>query len=91
MSLGVSDHEPLFLMETMVPMAGRPRKDPSGASLLPITIAVTGVADKAIRAQAARHGMSIVDYLCALVAADSGCALPGVPPLQEVFDLQDSA
>lgn len=79
-----------FFMATMVAMAGRPRKDPSGASLVPISIAVTGVANNVIRARAAERGMSIVDYLCALAAADSGCELPGVPPLQEVLDLQDS-
>ena len=75
----------------MVAVAGRPRKDPSGASLVPISIAVTGVADTAIRRRAAERGRSIVDYICALAAADSGCEFPGVPPLQEVLDLQDSA
>ena len=50
-------------------MAGRPKKDPTGAALVPITLAVTGTANKVIRSEAAARSMSLVDYLCALVAA----------------------
>lgn len=72
-------------------MAGRPKKDPTGAALVPITLAVTGTANKVIRSEAAARSMSLVDYLCALVAADTGQQLPGVPPLQEVLELSDTA
>lgn len=72
-------------------MAGRPKKDPTGAALVPITLAVTRTANNVIRAEAAARNMSLVDYLCALVAADTGQQLPGVPPLQEVLELPDTA
>ena len=72
-------------------MAGRPRKDPSGAPLAKLHLSPTQRADQVIRAGAARRNMSVVDYVCALVAADTGECLPGVPALQEVFDLRITA
>ena len=66
-------------------MAGRPRKDPDGGALVALSMSVTTSARQAIRTGAETHGMSVVDYLCALVAADTGRQLPGVPALQEVL------
>ncbi len=71
-------------------MAGRPRKDPTGEGLVPLNLSVTKSARQVIRCGAETHGMSVVDYICALVSADTEQSLPGVPALQEVL-LRDTA
>lgn len=71
-------------------MAGRPRKDPNGQDLVRVGFAVPPSLDKAFRDGARAHGLTLVDYFSALVAAD--CKRPDLgPALQEGFDLPHSA
>jgi hypothetical protein len=69
-------------------MAGRPRKDPDG--LVQRNFAVPRALDAAFKEGAAAHGLTLVDYFAALVAADRRRPELG-PAIQEVFDLRSSA
>lgn len=69
-------------------MAGRPRKDPDG--LVSLSFKHPRDVDKAFREGACEHGLSLVDYLAALVAAERRRPELG-PALQEVIDLRTSA
>lgn len=69
-------------------MAGRPRKDPDG--LVPLSFRVPRDLDRAFRDGARSHGLTLVDYLAALVADDRRRPDLG-PALQEGFDLRDTA
>ncbi len=66
-------------------MAGRPRKDPSGAPLVSCNLNVPGRVKDAAKAAAAAHGVPMVDYVCALIAQDNPEVLAWVPALQEVL------
>lgn len=75
----------LFRTYRMVPMAGRPRKDPTGADLIPTTFKMRADAKRVAIAAARRHGMTLTDYLHALIAEDNPTELQSVPMLQEVL------
>ncbi|MFC9982680.1 hypothetical protein [Gordonia sp. NPDC127522] len=74
-------------------MAGRPRKDPTGADLAPMNLKVLAQV-KEIAANTARsNGLTLTDYVCLLIAEDNRDQLPStvVPMRQEVMKLRDSA
>lgn len=71
-------------------MAGRPRKDPHGQDLERLTFSVPPALNEAFREGAQEHGLYLVDYLAALVAADRRRPDLG-PALQEGFVLQNTA
>ena len=80
-------------------MAGRPRKDPDG--LVRMNFAVPRALKDAVRDGARESGLTMVDYIAALVAIERDdpslgpalqCALElNSPANQEVIDLRDTA
>ena len=66
-------------------MAGRPRKDPSGLELVHCTVKMRQDIKRTAQAAARRHGLTLTDYLCALIAEDNPTELQSVPTLQEVL------
>lgn len=85
---GVSHADQAKNVGTITYMAGRPKKDPDG--LVGLNFAVPGRLREAVRDGAREHGLSMVDYLAALVAAERHDPNLG-PALQEVIDLADTA
>lgn len=72
----------------MVGMAGRPRKHPAGIDLVTLKIKLTPEVKEATRAGAAARGLTMTDYLAALVAKDLRRNITGAPALPEVIELR---
>ncbi|MEY1677727.1 hypothetical protein AB4Z55_26500 [Gordonia sp. ABKF26] len=74
-------------------MAGRPRKDPTGADLAPMNLKVLAQVKETAVAAALSRGLTLTDYVCLLIAEDNRDRLPStvVPMRQEVLKLRDSA
>lgn len=72
-----------MFVERMAGMAGRPRKDPDG--LVAMNFAVPGALKQAVRDGARDHGLSMVDYIAALVAIERNNESLG-PALQRGLD-----
>ena len=70
-------------------MAGRPRKHPAGLDLVTPKIKLTPELKEATRCGAAARGMTMTDYLAALVAKDQQRDIPGAPALHEVQEVLD--
>lgn len=62
-------------------MAGRPKKDPTGGQLEKVSLSLLSGVRAAIEEAAQEYGMYEVDYLSALVMAERGRHIPGVPAL----------
>ncbi len=69
----------------MSAMAGRPRKDPSGLDLVKCTIKMRQDVKRVAQEAARRHGLTLTDYLWALIAEDNPTELESALLLQEVL------
>lgn len=76
----------------MAGMAGRPRKDPTGADLVSMNLKVIDQVKQAAIDAARANGLSLTDYICLLIAEDSPGRLPStvVPSRQEVIFAQSA-
>lgn len=74
-----------FSTNRMSAMAGRPRKDPAGLELVHCTVKMRQDVKRVAKAAAQQHGLTLTDYLCALIAEDNPTELKSVRLLQEVL------
>jgi len=66
-------------------MAGRPRKDPAGLELVQCTVKMRQDVKRVAQEAARRHGLTLTDYICAMIAEDNPNQLESVRLLQEVL------
>lgn len=66
-------------------MAGRPRKDPSGLDLVQCTVKMRQDVKRVAQEAARRHGLTLTDYLCAMIAEDNPTELESALRFQEVL------
>lgn len=82
---GVSLRQPAVLWPHNGAMAGRPRKDPAGLELVRCVVKMRQDVKRVAQVAARSHGLTLTDYLCALIAEDNPTELTSVPLLQEVL------